>query len=106
MKTVTATIAYSEDRARIRLNEPLVDALGSLARCKQWDTGLSINAIYAGRKWFVVEYESIWDRGNGECVGTYYVAYDMTAECDRSDILHICDRLGVEPPAAIPEQEI
>jgi hypothetical protein len=99
-KSITATIANT-DREMIRLKLPT--ALGVEER--DWATGVSLEDIYVGRRWFVVELNSIWDRGDGTTVGTYYTAYDLTSSTDRSDILRICERLDIEPPAKIEAVE-
>lgn len=99
-KQITATIANT-DREMIRLKLPA--ALGVEER--DWAAGVSLEDVYVGRRWFVVEYHSIWDRGNGTTVGTYYTAYDLTSSTDRSDILRICSRLDIEPPAQIQAVE-
>jgi len=99
-KTITATIANT-DCEKIRLKLPA--ALGVDER--NWATGVSLEDVYVGRRWFVVELHSIWDCGNGTTEGTYYTAYDLTSSTDRSDILRICERLDIEPPAKIEAVE-
>lgn len=105
-KSITATIANTEDlKARLKVGQPLVNRFGYQVTERSWSTGISLEAIYIGRRWFVVECNSIWDRGNGTTVGTYYTAYDLTSSLDRSDILRICERLDIEPPAKIEAVE-
>jgi hypothetical protein len=41
----------------------------------------------------IVEYYSIWNRGNGECRGTYYTVYDHT---DPVDYLYWWTQLGLD----------
>ena len=106
MKNITATIANTEDtKVRLKIGTALVNRFGYQVEEKSWATGISLEAIYIGRRWFVVECNSIWDRGNGSTVGTYYTAYDLTAAVDHSDILRICERLSIEPPAKIEAVE-
>lgn len=101
-KAITATIANT-DREMIRMKLPAsqVDLTGRGGIRRSWATGISLESVYVGRRWFVVECHSIWDRGNGTTVGTYYTAYDLNSSADRSDILQICERLDIEPPAKI-----
>lgn len=62
-------------------------------------TGVSFHSIWSGKKYFVVEFYSCWQTLSGDCRGTYYVAYDLIR--DSSDILEICDKAGIQPPAAL-----
>jgi hypothetical protein len=105
-KSITATIANTEDiKTRLKVGAPLENKYGRQIGEPNWATGVSLKAVYIGRRWFVVECYSIWDRGNGTTVGTYYTAYDLTSSTDRSDILRICERLDIEPPAKIEAVE-
>jgi len=102
MKNITASIANTEDqKIRLKVGEPLTNRFGYQVAERNYATGVSLDAVYVGRRWFVTELNSIWDRGNGTTVGTYYTAYDLTSSVDHSDILRICERLGIEPPAKI-----
>ena len=101
-KQITATIANTDrEMIRLKVNAPIESKYGRLIRERNYATGVSLDGVYIGRRWFVVECNSIWDRGNGQTVGTYYTAYDLTSSIDRSDILRICDRLDIEPPVKI-----
>lgn len=105
-KQITATIANTDrEMIRLRLPESPVDLAGRGGLRRDWATGVSLEAVYIGRRWFVVEFHSIWDRGNGTTVGSYYTAYDLTSSTDRSDILRICERLDIEPPVKIEAVE-
>lgn len=105
-KQITATIANTDsEMIRLRLPASQVDLAGRGGLRRNWATGVSLEAVYLGRRWFVVEFHSIWDRGNGAIVGTYYTAYDLTSSTDHSDVLRICERLDIEPPAKIEAVE-
>lgn len=102
---ITAKIANTDgEKIRLKVDRPIVNDYGRQVSDKCWATGISLEAVYIGRKWFVVEFASIWDRGNGRCVGTYYVAYEIGSS-DDSEILNICDRLGIDPPKRIEAEE-
>lgn len=102
MKSVTATVAYTGDeKIRLNLKNPLTSPYGEKITDKAWATGVLLEGVYVGRRWFVVELHSIWDRGNGKAVGTYYTAYDLTSSVDRCEILRICERLEIAPPNKI-----
>ena len=104
MKNITASIANTADYETIRLRLPgtNADLSGRGGIRRNWATGITLEAIYIGRRWFVVELYSIWQGRDGGCIGTTYTAYDLTATVDHSDILQICERLDIEPPATIP----
>ena len=103
---VTATIANTDrEMIRLKVGAPTENQYGRQIRERDWATGVSLEGVYVGRRWLVVEFHSIWDRGNGTTVGTYYTAYDLTSSADRSDILRICERLDIEPPAKIAAVE-
>ena len=104
-RTVTATNAITGEKIRLNIGEPLTNERGNQIRTPQ-EYGVSITAIYRGRRWLIVEYYSIWERGNsGACIGTYYSALDTTDRRAWGEILGLCDRLDIEPPAAIPTEE-
>ena len=105
-KKITASIANTDDqKIRLTVGSPIETKYGRQIGDRRWSTGISLEAVYVGRRWFVVEYHSIWDRGNGAIVGTYYTAYDLASSTDRSDILRICERLDIEPPVRIEAVE-
>lgn len=64
--------------------------------------GISIHKIWEGKKYFVVEYYSQWQSASGGCRGTYFIAYEIGV--DNSEILNICEKVGINPPAKIDEQ--
>lgn len=102
MKTITATIANTErEMIRLRLPAQQADLSGCGGICRGWATGITLESIYIGRRWFVVECYSIWQDRSGRCTGTTYTAYDLASAVDHSDILRICERLDIEPPAKI-----
>lgn len=99
-KSVVATVANT-DREKIYLRLP-----SEVMECgERWSTGVTLENVYIGKKWFTVEFYSIWDSGDGSVVGTYYVAYDMTNRADISGILEICERLEIEVPSKISSEE-
>lgn len=65
-------------------------------------TGISIHRIWEGKKYFVVEYYSQWVSQSGGCRGTYFIAYEIGV--DNSEILSICEKVGINPASKIDEQ--
>ena len=106
-KNITATIGngYDSEKIRLKVGEPVTCKNGFEVCEKRWSTGISLENVFIGLKWFVIEYDSIWDRGNGSCVGTYFVAYDMTDARHKSDILSFCERLNLEVPSIFEVEE-
>lgn len=84
---------------RVTLPAPFYEA--SASGPEDW-TGVWITALYYGPRsgrMFSRTY-SIWDDGHGRNVGTRY------REIDRSDFLHYCDLVGVEPPAGLQAEDV
>ena len=106
-RTINAKI-YGKDREyrRIRIGDEIRNRYGHQAEEKKYSTGIILDAVYAGRKWFVAQFESIWDNGRGSCVGTYYIAYDMSYQSHRDVVLRLCDILDIDAPAACRAEEI
>lgn len=103
-KSIVATVANTDqEKIYLRLPSESADFCGS----ENWSTGITVENVYIGRKWFIVEFYSIWvdRRSDGRVVGTYYVAYDMTNKVDSSEILGICERLDIEVPSKISSEE-
>ena len=65
-------------------------------------TGVSVEGIYfstEGTPRIVVERYSCWERGDGRCVGTYYILHEPT-DFDYPEVLALCDELDVAVPEA------
>lgn len=102
MKNITASVANTQnEKIRLRIGDKLENRYGFYVQDREWGTGVSLEGVYVGRRWFVLECYSRWMVDNGSCRGTVYTAYDITSEADLSDILSICERVGVEPPKKI-----
>ncbi len=99
MKNITATIANTHGLAKIRLrvSAPLENSYGHLVKDSEYKTGISLEAIYVGKKWFVLEFYSVWQGSTG----TSYVAYEIGNQVNQDDILTVCERFGIEPPKKI-----
>lgn len=105
MKNITATIHNTDTKIRLKVGKPLKDQYGNQVHDRNWSTGITLDALYVGHRWFVLEYNSIWDNGKGYCVGTHYAAYDLTSSQGCSEILRICELLDIEPPITIKAVE-
>lgn len=105
-KKITATIANTEDeKIRLNVGEPIMSRYGRQVAEPRWATGISLDAVYVGRKWLVIETDSAWESIHGRRTGTSFTAYDMTSALDRKDILRLCDKLGIDVPAAADNAE-
>jgi len=86
------------DSERVTLPRPHYE--NPKARRSEDSTGVWYTALYVGPRTgrMFLRCESIWDRGDGGCVGTTY------RELARDEYLDYCNRIGVEPigAAAIP----
>ena len=68
---------------------------------RNWSTGVTMDRCWFGRNRIVTQAYSIWDNGNGRCVGTIYNVIS-----DPSDILSFCSRADIDPPAWIEAEEL
>ena len=82
---------------RVTLPAPFYGTAGAGPSGSEDATGTWYVALYWGPRsgrCFVESY-SIWDRGDGQTVGT------VVSECSPSEMLHYCDRVGVAAPEGI-----
>jgi hypothetical protein len=82
METVTATKNNSDEKIRVRLNPE-----NKTSYSTNQEHGVKTVGVWVGKKWVVVLTDSVWDNGNGCCVGYRYTAYDLTDTADQQELL-------------------
>jgi hypothetical protein len=82
MKTVTATKNNSDEKIRITLSDSTRTGYST-----NQEHGVKTVDVWVGKRWVVVLTDSVWDNGNGCCVGYRYSAYDLTNSDDQQELL-------------------
>jgi hypothetical protein len=99
---VTAETYFGE-KIRVKIGEAAKNEYGTVINDKEFSTGVSLVAVYIGRKWIIREFYSIWDNGKGFCVGTYYRAWNKQTKSKEEafEIMEFCEENGLEVPASV-----
>lgn len=100
MKT-TVTVSPGDAKIRLNLGRPLVDSHGRQVADPGWATGIKLEAVFCGRKWFVIQTDSMWQDRHGRRTGRGWFAFDIEHKFDQDVIANICDRLGIERPKRV-----
>jgi hypothetical protein len=87
---------------RLTLGIPLHDMHGRQINRRDWATGIELEAVYLGRKWFVIQTYSRWADREGKCAGREFTAYGLRDTRCRDHIERICERLGIHVPEESP----
>ena len=86
---------------RLTLGMPLHDHHGRQIARREWATGIELEAVYLGRKWFVIQTYSRWTDRDGKCAGREWIAYELRDKRCRAHIERICSKLDMALPSCI-----
>lgn len=99
---ITANVFESYKSVRLKLS-PEKNLLTSP---QKYGTGINVTGVWSGKKWFVIETYSIRINSSGTSYTAYLIGSADSEISDNSEILRICSKIGIEPPAQIEAEEI